>query len=56
MFSKHAMVATRIASLTIAMTMTLAMLLSINVLATGEAHAHQLSQAHPSTTAECVHA
>lgn len=52
MFSKHTIIVTRLASFGIAVTMTLAMLLSINVLATGEAHAQQLSHAQPSVSVE----
>jgi hypothetical protein len=52
MFNQQTIRTTRLASFAIACTMTLAMLLSINVLATGDAHAHQLASAQ--TGAECA--
>lgn len=53
MFNKSTVLMTRLSSLAIAFTMTLAMLLSINLLATGEAHADPLATA-PAADAECV--
>lgn len=53
MFSKSTLVTTRLSSFVIACTMTLAMLLSIDLLATGEAHAEQLAST-PGAAAECV--
>lgn len=44
MFNKQAVRQTRIASFAIAVSMTLAMLLSINLLATSDAHAEQLAE------------
>lgn len=43
MFNKQAIFQTRIASLAIAVSMTLAMLMSINMLATSDARAEQLA-------------
>jgi hypothetical protein len=56
MFSTQTIVATRLASFTIALTMTLAMLLSIDMLATGDTQSQQLLQAQPSAPAQSVQA
>lgn len=53
MFSKSTILTTRLSSMAIAFTMTLAMLMSINMLATGEAHADSLASTVP-VAAECV--
>lgn len=54
MFSKRNTLVTRLASMTIAATMTLAMMLSINLLATGEVHAGQLARSTPSVQVDCI--
>lgn len=53
MFNKSTIRATRLSSMAMAFMVTLAMLMSINMLATGEAHADQLA-ATPRVAAECV--
>lgn len=47
MFNTTTILTTRLASFAIAFTMTLAMLMSINMLATGDAHAEALATTDP---------
>lgn len=54
MFDKQTFITTRLTSFAIAFTLTAAMLLSINILAVGDAHAQQLAAA-VSAAPDCVH-